>query len=62
MQWWNAEPNKLRYAYYRNLRVNYDMPALEAWQVMKRVDAQYPWMLRDPIRALRVAIRRNHRV
>lgn len=53
-QWWNAA-NK-REAYYMTLRVHYHMPALEAWQMMKRNFAQYPEMMADLTGTIRAAI------
>lgn len=56
-QWWNAE-NK-REAYYMTLRVHYRMPALEAWNMLKRNFDKYPEFMNEPMATLRAAIHRD---
>ena len=56
-QWWNAD-DKFR-AYYLNLRINYEMPALEAFQMAKKNFAKYPEFFNAPMETLRQAIHRR---
>ena len=55
-QWWSAD-NK-RQAYYMNLRIHYEMGALEAWQMMKKNFSDYPEFFNAPMATLRAAIQR----
>lgn len=55
-QWWNAPDEERFHAYYMNLRTNYEMPALEAFQKAKQSFGNYPDFFVDPIASIRQAM------
>lgn len=57
--WWNAPPDKKFEAYYMNLRVNYHMTAIEAYNMAKKNFGMFPQFFINPIGTIREAINKE---